>query len=120
MKTSSTSQIKTKKNLLCVVLLLCCLLIKTALLVASTLGREKDGDDEPIETKRLREDEDEHHGNVHAGLLGGGTDTTVTNNADGHASTETRETHRETAAKVKERSEESVTSLDYNNIEKLE
>ena len=96
-------------------MLLLHLCLNTALLVARTLGGEKDSNDEPIETKRLREDKDEHHGNVHARLLGSSTDTTVTDNADGHASTKTRETHRETAAKVKERSEKSVTSLDCNN-----
>ena len=92
--------------------------LDAALLVARTLGGEKDGDDEPVETKRLREDEDEHHGHVHARLLGGGAHTTVTDDADGHASAETRETHRETAAKVEEGGEESVAALDCKKKKK--
>ena len=89
------------------------LCFKAALLVARPLGREKDGDNQPVQTKRLREDEDQHHGDVHARLLRSGTHTAVTHNPDGHPSAETRKTHRKTAPKVKERRKKSVPRLDY-------
>ena len=66
------------------------------------LGVQIDGDDEPVETQHLSEDKDEDHADEEPGLLCGATDTSITNNADGVACRQTRETNWKPGSQVHE------------------
>lgn len=81
-------------------------------LVRATASGKKDGHDGAVQTKRLGEDEDEHHGDVHAGLLRNSTHTRVTSDTDRHARSNTTETDSQTGRKVKEAGQKAVAELD--------
>ena len=86
--------------------------LDAGVLVRATTSGKKDGHDGAVQTKRLREDEDEHHGDVHAGLLGNSTHTRVTSNTDRHTRSNTTETDGQTGRKVKEAGQKAVAELD--------
>jgi hypothetical protein len=65
-------------------------------------GADDKGDDEAVETKSLSENEDQNHGDEKTGLDGGGTDTRVTDNTDGHSGGKTRETDSKASGEVGE------------------
>ena len=48
------------------------------------LAGKQDGDNQSVQGKGFTEDQNQHHGNVKPGLLSSSTDTTVTNNTNGH------------------------------------
>lgn len=85
--------------------------LDAGVLARATSGK-KDGHDGAVETKRLRENEDEHHGDVHARLLGDRTHTSVASNADRHTRSNTTETDSQTGRKVKEAGQKAVAELD--------
>lgn len=74
------------------------------------LGRKDQCYDEAIQTQGFGEDEDENHTDKEFGLLSSCPDTSVTNNADCHASRQTTETHRKTRTKMGKASERRVAS----------
>lgn len=57
-----------------------------------------DGDDQTVQTQDFGENEDQNHTDKQSGLLGGTTDTGVTDNADGETGGQTREADRKTSA----------------------
>lgn len=65
-------------------------------------GADDKGNDETVETKSLSENEDQNHGDEETGLDGGGTDSRVTDNTDGHTGGKTRETDSEASGEVGE------------------
>ena len=66
------------------------------------LGVQIDGDDEPVETQHLGEDKDEDHADEEPGLLGGATDTSITDDADGVACRQGGQTHCQTRTQMQE------------------
>lgn len=82
--------------------------ITTLFIRPSGLGGEDERDDQTVETQRLSEDENKNHADEQLRLLCCGAHTGVTDDADGHAGSETSETDRETRAEVSEALEVSV------------
>lgn len=80
-------------------------------------GVEDKSDDETVKTQNFGENEDQNHTNEETGLLGGTTDTSVTDNADGETSGETGETDRETGAELNETGVERHGALDVTRDE---
>ena len=66
------------------------------------LGVQIDGDDEPIETQHLGEDKNEDHADEEPGLLRGATDASITDDTDGVACRQTRETNWKPRSQVHE------------------
>lgn len=64
-----------------------------------------DGDDEPVQTQYLGENEDQDHTDEQPGLLRRTADTGITDDAYGETSGKTRESYSETGTKVDESSE---------------
>jgi len=73
-----------------------------------SLGLNDQSNDQTVETKSLRENEDQNHTDEKLGLLSSGTDTSVTNNTNSNTSSKTRETDTETSTQVSESGEASV------------
>jgi hypothetical protein len=59
-------------------------------------------------TKDFGENEDKNHSDEESGLLGGTTDTSVTNDTDGETSGKTSETDGETGTELDETSEQRL------------
>jgi len=64
------------------------------------LGTKNQSNDKTVETQSLSENEDEDHADEKLLLLGSGTNTSVTNNTDGHTGSETTETDRKTSTEM--------------------
>lgn len=80
----------------------------------SGLGGEDERNDQTVETQGLSEDENQNHADEQLRLLCCGAHTRVTDDADGHAGSETSETDRETRAEVSEALEVSVGGARLN------
>jgi len=76
--------------------------------VLRLLGGKDEGYDESVETKGLREDEDENHADEDPLVLSDSAHTSVTDDANGHAGGKTGEAHRETGSQVSETLEAGV------------
>lgn len=68
-------------------------------MIRSLVGGEHNGDDETVETESFTENEDQDHTDVDV-LLGVGTHTSVTDDADGETSGKGGETTAETGSEV--------------------
>jgi hypothetical protein len=70
--------------------------------LARSLGVHEQGHDETVQTQDFGENEDQNHSDEQPGLLGGSSDTSVTDNSDGKTSSHTRETDGETSTELDE------------------
>uniref|UniRef100_A0A182J1I9 Uncharacterized protein n=1 Tax=Anopheles atroparvus TaxID=41427 RepID=A0A182J1I9_ANOAO len=61
-----------------------------------------DGDDQTVQTQHFGENEDQNHTDEQSGLLGGTTDTGVTDNTDGETSCQAGETDGKTSTEMDE------------------
>ena len=100
-------------------------LLQTAII---STARKQDGDDDTVQRKGFAdeecegakkskekqetpEDEDEHHGDVHSGLLASCTNTSITSDADGNARAHSSKTDGQTRAEIHERADERVVGV---------
>jgi hypothetical protein len=79
--------------------------------VQSRLGVHEQSDNETVKTQDFRENEDQNHADEQAGLLRSATDTSITNNTDGKASSKTSQTDGKTRTELNETSVQSHVLL---------
>ena len=79
---------------------------------ALVLDGQNETNDETVQGQSLSENEDENHTSEEEGLLSVSADSSVSDNTNGHSSSQTGQTDRETSSEVSEALEGGVLILD--------
>ena len=87
---------------------------------ALVLDGQNETNDETVQGQSLSENEDENHTSEEEGLLSVSADSSVSDNTNGHSSSQTGQTDRETSSEVSEALEGGVLILDDCNLEDKE
>lgn len=84
----------------------CHVAIPLAANIGASLRVHQESNDETVQTQDFSENENKNHADEESGLLGGSSDTCVTNDTNSETSSQTSETHRETRTQLNEASVE--------------
>src|SRR4051794_9755412 len=82
--------------------------------VDSSLSRQNESNDEPVESQGLSKDENQDHTDEEFGLLCGSSYTSISDNSNGHTSSQTRESYGQSRSKISKPFERTIGAIVLN------
>jgi hypothetical protein len=83
------------------------------------LGAKDQTNDQAVQTQSLSKDKNKNHADEQLGLLSGSANTSITNDADGHAGSQTSQTDREARSQMGKTIESAVAIRADCRVERL-